>query len=61
MEILFFPYPILTDKLSLSEFAFKTTYSAPDNGNTIRFSLELFGCSEYQPDISKLKVICDFF
>ena len=61
MEIMFFPHPILTDELSLSEFAFKTTNSKPDNGHTIRFSLELFGCSDYQPDISKLEDIHEFF
>ena len=52
-EIIFFPQPILTDELSLSELAFKTSNNDPNNGNTIRFSLELFGCSDYQPDISK--------
>ena len=53
MEIIFFPQPILTEELSLSELAFKTSNSDPNNGHTIRFSLELFGCSDFQPDTCK--------
>ena len=53
MEITFFPQPILTDSLSLTSLAFNTgRNNQPHRGHNIFFSMELFGCFDYQPDIS---------
>lgn len=55
-EIIFFPKPILTDKLVLSNLAFATGNKDPSNRNTLRFSLEFFGCSDYQADKGKVSL-----
>lgn len=55
--VLYFHQPVLTESLALSEFAFATNNKEPNNKNTLRFSLELFGCSDYQVDLSMSKVI----
>ena len=54
--VLYFHQPVLTESLTLSEFAFATNNKDPNYGKTLRFSLELFGCSDYQPDISMTNV-----
>ena len=51
-DIIFFTQPILTESLSLSELAFATNDKKLDYQKAIRFSLELYGCSDYQPDLS---------
>ena len=56
-EIMLFPQPILTDQLVLSELAFTTKNKDPNEKNTIRFSLELFGCTNYQAEKGNKKNI----
>ena len=51
-DILFFNQPILTESISLSEFAFTTNIKEMNDPKDLRFSLEFYGCSDYQPDIS---------
>ena len=55
--VLYFHQPVLTESLALSEFAFVTINKEPYVKNTLRFSLELFGCSDYQADISMTNII----
>ena len=55
--VLYFHQPVLTESLALSEFAFATINQEPYVKNTLRFSLELFGCSDYEADISMTKVV----
>lgn len=56
MMVTFFSQPILTNRLELSELAFTTNRNhQPTYGHVLRFSLELFGCSDYQADISMAK------
>ena len=60
-EIIFFPQPILTDKLVLSNLAFSTGNKDPYYGNTLRFSLDFFGCSNYEVDKGKIKLRTSFY
>lgn len=49
-----FKYPILTDKLTLSGFGYDSNKEKWNFRHTIYFSMELFGCTDYQADRSKL-------
>ena len=55
--VLYFHQPVLTESLALSEFAFATINQEPYVKNTLRFSLELFGCSDYEADKSMTNII----
>ena len=57
IRVSYFHQPVLTESLALSEFAFATNNQEPNMKNTLRFSLELFGCSDYQADISMTKIV----
>lgn len=56
IRVLYLHQPVLTESLALSEFAFAKNNKEPNVKNTLRFSLELFGCSDYQADISMTKI-----
>ena len=54
LDVTFLSQPILTQELSLSRFQYKASSPEWNRGHRLRFSMELFGCEDYQADKCKL-------
>ena len=53
LDVTFLSQPILTQELSLSGFQYEASSTEWNRGHRLRFSMELFGCEDYQADKCK--------
>ena len=52
LEIKYLSSPILTNRLTFTSFGYQERIRDRRQGHILKFSMELFGCSNYKPDIS---------